>query len=81
MSLKTTLLSATLITALSAPAYAESVKIGVPTWTGAQAIAHLLAEVVESRIGGEAELVPGKSRTGIRNSACCPGSSAERIGR
>ena len=41
MSLKTTLLSATLVTALSAPAFAESVKIGVPTWTGAQAIAHL----------------------------------------
>jgi len=42
---------------------AESVSIGVPTWTGAQAIAHLLAAVVESRIGGEAELVPGNNAT------------------
>ena len=41
---------------------AEKVNIGVPSWTGAQAIAHLLAAVVEDRIGGEAGLVtkPGK---------------------
>lgn len=42
---------------------AEKVSIGVPSWTGAQAIAHLLAEVVTSRIGGEAELVPGNNAT------------------
>ena len=42
---------------------AEQVKIGVPSWTGAQAIAYLLAEVVESRIGGEAEMVPGNNAT------------------
>ncbi|MFK7938512.1 MAG: glycine betaine ABC transporter substrate-binding protein [Roseovarius sp.] len=48
----------------AAPALAaEQVKIGVPSWTGAQAIAHLLAEVVESRIGGEAEMVPGNNAT------------------
>ena len=41
----------------------ETVKIGVPSWTGAQAIAHLLASVVEMRIGGEAELVPGNNAT------------------
>ncbi|MEM9232427.1 MAG: glycine betaine ABC transporter substrate-binding protein [Pseudomonadota bacterium] len=35
----------------------------VPSWTGAQAIAHLLAAVVEMRIGGEAELVPGNNAT------------------
>ena len=46
------------------PAFAaEEVKIGVPSWTGAQAIAHLLAAVVEMRIGGKAELVPGNNAT------------------
>jgi len=44
-------------------AAAEKVNIGVPSWTGAQAIAHLLAAVVETRIGGEAELVPGNNAT------------------
>jgi glycine betaine/proline transport system substrate-binding protein len=50
---------------LAAPAVsaAEKVNIGVPSWTGAQAIAHLLKEVVESRIGGEAGLVPGNNAT------------------
>ncbi len=46
-------------TALSA----EKVNIGVPSWTGAQAIAHLLKAVVETRIGGEAGLVPGNNAT------------------
>ncbi len=41
----------------------EKVSIGVPSWTGAQAIANLLAAVVEMRIGGEAELVPGNNAT------------------
>ena len=42
---------------------AEKVNIGVPSWTGAQAIAHLLAAVVTERIGGEAGLVPGNNAT------------------
>lgn len=42
---------------------AEKVNIGVPSWTGAQAIAHLLKAVVEMRIGGEAGLVPGNNAT------------------
>ncbi len=42
---------------------AEKVNIGVPAWTGAQAIANLLAAVVEERIGGEANLVPGNNAT------------------
>ncbi len=42
---------------------AEKVSIGVPSWTGAQAIAHLLAAVVEERIGGEANMVPGNNAT------------------
>lgn len=31
---------------------AEKVAIGVPSWTGAQAIAHLISVVVTDRIGG-----------------------------
>ena len=43
----------------STAASAESVNIGAPSWTGAQAIAHLIQEVVVTKIGGTAELVPG----------------------
>ncbi len=42
---------------------AEKVAIGVPSWTGAQAIANIIAVVVEERIGGQAELVPGNNAT------------------
>lgn len=42
---------------------AEKVAIGVPSWTGAQAIAHVLGAVVEMRIGGEVEYVPGNNAT------------------
>ena len=65
MSLRTTLISATAVLGLcTAPALAaEEVKIGVPTWTGAQAIAHLLGAVVEMRIGGSVEFVPGNNAT------------------
>jgi len=40
---------------------AEKINIGAPSWTGAQAIAHLVQEIVVSRIGGEATLVPGNN--------------------
>ena len=65
MTLKRTLISATAALGLcTAPAFAaEEVKIGVPTWTGAQAIAHLLGAVVEMRIGGSVEYVPGNNAT------------------
>ncbi|MDA9329471.1 glycine/betaine ABC transporter substrate-binding protein, partial [bacterium] len=52
MLLKKSLITASLLTAMSIPAIAEDVKIGVPSWTGAQAMAHLLGAVVEMRIGG-----------------------------
>ena len=52
-------MSLTSATALSA----EKVNIGVPSWTGAQAIAALLQAVVVERIGGEANLVPGNNAT------------------
>ena len=58
--MKKTLLSAMIALAMSSTAFAaEKVNIGAPSWTGAQAIAALIAEVVETKIGGEAELVPG----------------------
>lgn len=63
MSLKKYLISAAAISALSAPLAAEEVNIGVPTWTGAQAIAHVLGEVVTTRIGGTVEYVPGNNAT------------------
>ena len=36
----------------SAALAAEKVNIGAPAWTGAQAIAHLIQEIVVTRIGG-----------------------------
>lgn len=51
----------TLALAASPAAAVERVAIGVPSWTGAQAIANLIAVVVEERIGGEAEMVPGNN--------------------
>ncbi len=55
---------ATMVSAFALPAFAaEEVKIGVPSWTGAQAIAHVLGEVVTSRIGGTVEYVPGNNAT------------------
>ena len=56
-------LATSLSLACSAAYSAEKVNIGVPSWTGAQAIAHLLKTVVETRIGGEAGLVPGNNAT------------------
>ena len=51
----------TLAVAAAPAVAAEKVNIGAPAWTGAQAIAHLIAEVVTTRIGGEANLVPGNN--------------------
>ena len=45
------LLATVALTISTGAALAEDVKIGVPSWTGAQAIAHLLGAVVESKIG------------------------------
>ncbi len=47
------------MTVSTAALAAEKVNIGAPAWTGAQAIAHLIQEIVVSKIGGEANLVPG----------------------
>ena len=63
MSLKKYLISAAMVPAFAAPLAAEEVKIGVPTWTGAQAIAHVLGEIVTTRIGGTVEFVPGNNAT------------------
>ncbi|MEM6487681.1 MAG: glycine betaine ABC transporter substrate-binding protein [Pseudomonadota bacterium] len=61
--LKTTALAAGLGLAAVPATAAEKVAIGVPSWTGAQAIAHVLKAVVEMKIGGEATLVPGNNAT------------------
>ncbi len=65
--MKITMKSIVLATAMGAvavPAFAaEEVKIGVPSWTGAQAIAHVLGNIVETRIGGTVEFVPGNNAT------------------
>ncbi|MEM0907599.1 MAG: glycine betaine ABC transporter substrate-binding protein [Pseudomonadota bacterium] len=58
------MIPATAAVMMAVPAFAaEEVKIGVPSWTGAQAIAHLLGSVVETRIGGQVEYVPGNNAT------------------
>lgn len=58
--MKKTIIGALIAVAMSTTAVtAESVKIGAPAWTGAQAIAHLIQEIVVSKMGSEAELVPG----------------------
>jgi len=63
MTFTKSLISAALLSAITGPAFAEVVKIGVPSWTGAQAIAYVLGEVVTSRIGGTVEYVPGNNAT------------------
>ncbi len=59
--MKKLLISTAFALSMAGAASAEEVKIGAPAWTGAQAIAHLIAEIVETRMGGEAELVPGNN--------------------
>lgn len=63
MTLKKNFMAAAMVSVISVPAFAEEVSIGVPTWTGAQAIAHVLGNVVETRIGGTVEFVPGNNAT------------------
>lgn len=58
---KTLIGAACAMALMASSARAESVNIGAPAWTGAQAIAHLIQEVVVSKIGGEATLVPGNN--------------------
>lgn len=65
--MKKSIMSLSLAVSVSLASFAahasEKVNIGVPSWTGAEAIAHLLQAVVTDRIGGEAELVPGNNAT------------------
>ncbi len=63
MTMKSKMMAAALASVISVPAFAEDVKIGVPTWTGAQAIAYVLGEVVTTRIGGTVDYVPGNNAT------------------
>ncbi len=59
--IKTTLVAGLISILAMFSAQAEKVKIGDPGWTGATAIANLLAAVVTDKMGGEAELVPGNN--------------------
>lgn len=63
MKIKSNMIATALASVIAVPAFAEEVAIGVPTWTGAQAIAYVLGEVVETRIGGTVEYVPGNNAT------------------
>ena len=63
MTLKQSLMAAATVSVISVPAFAEEVSIGVPTWTGAQAIAYVLGNIVETRIGGTVDYVPGNNAT------------------
>ncbi len=59
--MKRTLLGAAAAAVLLAgtAAKAEVVMVGEPTWPGAKIIANLIAEVITSKLGAEADLVPG----------------------
>ncbi|MBT3706979.1 MAG: glycine/betaine ABC transporter substrate-binding protein [Proteobacteria bacterium] len=59
--LKKTALAAALVFSTTTVSYAEQVNIGDPGWTGATAIANLLAAVVTDKMGGEANIVPGNN--------------------
>ena len=59
--IKTTLVAGLISLFATFSTFAEKVKIGDPGWTGATAIANLLAAVVIDKMGGEAELVPGNN--------------------
>ena len=57
------MVTALLSTTATAAMAGEKVAIGVPSWTGAQAVANLIATVVTEKIGGEVEMVPGTNAT------------------
>ena len=59
--IKSTLVAGLISLLVPFSSFAEKVKIGDPGWTGATAIANLLALVVTEKMGGEAELVPGNN--------------------
>ncbi len=57
--LKKTAIGAALVFSASTASYAEQVNIGNPCWTGATAIANLVAAVVTYKMGGEGDISPG----------------------
>ncbi|MCH9852952.1 MAG: glycine/betaine ABC transporter substrate-binding protein [Alphaproteobacteria bacterium] len=59
--LKSAIISSIMALTASTAFAAEKVAIGVPSWTGAQAIANLIAVVVTDRIGGQVDMVPGSN--------------------
>ncbi|MEM8979348.1 MAG: glycine betaine ABC transporter substrate-binding protein [Pseudomonadota bacterium] len=64
MKLLTTLAAATALTAVSTAAMAQDkVTISNLTWTGANAIEHVIKAIIEGPLDGEAEIVAGMSDT------------------
>ena len=59
--IKTAVIAGIISLLTSFSSFAEKVKIGDPNWTGATAIANLLAAVITDKMGGEAEIVPGNN--------------------
>ena len=59
--IKSTLIAGLISILVPFSSFAEKVKIGDPQWTGATAIANLLAAVVTDKMGGEVEIVPGNN--------------------
>ncbi|MEM9764710.1 MAG: glycine betaine ABC transporter substrate-binding protein, partial [Pseudomonadota bacterium] len=57
--MRSALLSATTVLALSAPAFAADVIIGVPNWASVNATAHVLEVVIEENLGLDVELQNG----------------------
>ena len=55
----------TLAIAMATPAAlaAESVNVGAPNWTSAKAMANLIKVLVDEKLGGRANLVPGTNAT------------------
>lgn len=59
-NIKTLALSATLVMSTAVGAYAQEViKVAEPNWASGRAMAGLIKVVIEDKLGGKAELVPG----------------------
>ncbi len=61
--MKKSILSATLAISLGLTSFAshaaDKVMVGEPTWPGAKIVANLVKVIIQEKLGGEAELVPG----------------------
>ena len=70
--LKTTALTGALALAAAGASAQEKVTFSDLSWNGAQAIGHVLSTIIETEMGGDAEIVSGMNQAavimaGIRN--------------